>query len=84
MIKNLRHAQSILKSIAEKNPTYGFYAIANLMEQDVYYEIGKAPDWTSDIALCMTQSIGETVLFLPAFRPRRQSKVKNIFIWNAT
>ena len=62
MIKNLRHAQSILKSIAEKNPTYGFYAIANLMEQDVYYEIGKAPDWTSDIALCMTQSIGETGL----------------------
>ena len=58
MIKNLRHAQSILKSIAEKNPSYGFYAIANLMEQDVYYEIGKAPDWTSDIALCMTQSIG--------------------------
>ena len=32
------------------------------MEQDVYYEIGKAPDWTSDIALCMTQSIGETGL----------------------
>ena len=62
MIKNLRHAQSILKSIAEKNPSYGFYAIANLMEQDVYYEIGKAPDWTSDIALCMTQSIGETGL----------------------
>lgn len=28
MIKNLRHAQSILKSIAEKNPSYGFYPIA--------------------------------------------------------
>ena len=84
MIKNLRHAQSILKSIAEKSPSYGFYAIANLMEQDVYYEIGKAPDWTSDIALCMTQSIGETGLIPPEFRPRRQSRVKNTFTWNAT
>ena len=73
MIKNLRHAQSILKSIAEKSPSYGFYAIANLMEQDVYYEIGKAPDWTSDIALCMTQSIGETGL-IPSGVPSSASE----------
>lgn len=71
MVKNIRHARSILESIAKENLPYGFYAIANLMEQNIFYEVGKAPDWTSDIALCLTQSIGETGL-IPAGVPQNE------------
>lgn len=71
MIKNLRHARTILEHISAETPNYGFFATATLMQQDVYYKLGTAPDWTRDIAMCMTQSIGETGL-IPQDIPRTE------------
>lgn len=71
MIKNLRHARTILEHISAETPNYGFFATVTLMQQDVYYKLGTAPDWTRDIAMCMTQSIGETGL-IPQDIPRTE------------
>jgi hypothetical protein len=63
MIKNLRNAQHILENIA-KDPAlqYGFFVTAAMTDQTVYYTVGVAPEWTADIAQCLTQSLGETGL----------------------
>ena len=62
MVKNVRFAQKILQDIAKQKLSYAFFATATLMEQEVFYKIGTAPEWTSDLAMCLTQSIGETGL----------------------
>lgn len=71
MVKNIRNAKSILEKVAAEDLPYGFFATANLMEQQIDYEVGKAPDWTGDLAMCMTQSIGETGL-IPTAVPSPQ------------
>ena len=48
--------------LSEEDMSYGFFAVAQLTAQKVFYEVGKAPDWTNDIGLVLTQSIGETGL----------------------
>lgn len=62
MIKNIDNARVILEGIAKDGVPYGFFATATLMQQDIYYEEGVAPEWTSDVIACMSQSIGETGL----------------------
>ena len=72
MVKNIRNAKTILEHIAEQGLTYGFFATARLMQQDVYYEIGKAPAWTAGVSDVMVQSIGETG-FLPTNIPQNET-----------
>lgn len=71
LIKNIRNAQRILMHLSEENLPYGFFAVAQLTAQKVFYEVGKAPDWTNDIGLVLTQSIGETGL-IPTDIPQRE------------
>lgn len=71
MVKNIRNAKHILDNVAGHGINYGFFAIGSLMEQQIDYEVGKAPDWTADLAMCMTQSIGETGL-IPSAIPSTQ------------
>lgn len=71
LIKNIRNAQKILEHISEGKPDYGFFALAQLTPQKIFYEVGKAPDWTNDIGLVLTQSIGETGL-IPTEIPQRE------------
>ena len=71
LIKNIRNAQHILMHLSEEHLPYGFFAVAQLTAQKVFYEVGKAPDWTNDIGLVLTQSIGETGL-IPTDIPQRE------------
>lgn len=71
MVKNLNNARLILERIAGEGVPYGFFATANLMQQDIYYEVGVAPEWTTDLAACLTESIGETGL-IPSDIPRKE------------
>ncbi len=72
MIKNIRHAQQILAHISEEGLKYGFFALAQLTPQKIYYEVGVAPDWTRDAGLLLTQSIGETGL-IPSELPTNET-----------
>lgn len=71
MVKNVENAKKILERMAKEHIPYGFYSTATLMQQDIFYEIGQAPEWTTDIAACMTQSIGETGL-IPSDIPKQE------------
>lgn len=73
MVKNIRNARAILQKIADKGLPFGFFATATLVGQEIEYKVGTAPDWTRDIAACITQSIGEIGL-IPLAIPERMEK----------
>lgn len=74
MVKNIRNAKKILEDLDRISPIdYGFFATACLLDQRVYYEIGRAPEWTSDVAQVLTQSLGETGL-LPLEIPKYEEE----------
>lgn len=71
LIKNIRNAQRILMHLSEEGLPYGFFSAVQLTPQKIFYEVGKAPDWTNDIGNVLTQSIGETGL-IPTEIPQRE------------